>query len=925
MNKCFHFQVFRRLCAITALVAMAALSPVSARAQVVISQIYAGANGADSSFRSDYIELFNRGPVAVDLSNWSVQYCAATTRSWSKTNLSGSIAPGSYFLIQEATGVGDFAIPTPDVAGGTINLATASGKVALVASQTLLEIYGYFPPGLTGTPGVNGATDMNAIVDFVGYGATTPDIYGYEGTGPTGAPLSTTTAVFRMNGGCTDTNDNSADFDSPTDPAPRNSLSPTHSCTGISVNGACCFGNGTCIYVTASACTGASGTYAGDYIACAPGSYTLTSTPATLIDISGTGDDITGAGADSFVTPFQTLPFPINYYGQQSTGFRVDSNGWLTLSSADGLSNSNNVDFPAFSQPVAILAPYWDDLTTAVSGHIYSQTSGTAPNRQFIVQFDKLPYHNNAGSGTNTSQIIFNESSQVIEFRYGTIVANGATYPGGTAVASFSAGIKDLSSANGVNLPPASLGTGGQNAARQFTPSGQCPTTGACCRLSVCFPATSLSCLVGGGAYSGDGVACTASVCSTGACCQQGGMCTTASHGPCTFGGGLYQGDGQGCGTTPCPANGSCCIGIACTVTFGPVQGQCTAAQGGFWTSSGSCTTNLCAGSCCNTATYLCTLVTSAAACGAGNTFSQLGTTCTTNPCPLPINDDCTGAIVYPPASLGTTILGGNGSSNSNESPTPPPCIQNSFSRGVWYVFTPTNGHQYEVTTCSALTTYDTTLYVYSGSCDALTCVYGNVQANPPCTIRHDAATIDWCASPGTTYYILITSSAGTGAFGLTISDLGISEACPGACCTGNACSITTGPTACTSGGGVFHAGVIVCDVNTCAPAGVCCRGATCTTAITSQANCTVASGSNAGAVFASAAVCNAAGNTQSPCCYANYNKSGGITVGDIFDFLNDWFGGRKYAVMGGDGDTGTLSVQNIFDFLNAWFSGGCS
>jgi hypothetical protein len=102
---------------------------------------------------------------------------------------------------------------------------------------------------------------------------------------------------------------------------------------------------------------------------------------------------------------------------------------------------------------------------------------------------------------------------------------------------------------------------------------------------------------------------------------------------------------------------------------------------------------------------------------------------------------------------------------------------------------------------------------------------------------------------------------------------------------------------------------------------GVCCRGATCNTSVT-QANCT--GDGLAGGFFAASAACNTPGNSTNPCCYPDYNKTGGITVGDIFDFLNDWFGGSKFAILGGDGNSGTLSVQNIFDFLNAWFAGGC-
>jgi hypothetical protein len=103
---------------------------------------------------------------------------------------------------------------------------------------------------------------------------------------------------------------------------------------------------------------------------------------------------------------------------------------------------------------------------------------------------------------------------------------------------------------------------------------------------------------------------------------------------------------------------------------------------------------------------------------------------------------------------------------------------------------------------------------------------------------------------------------------------------------------------------------------------GVCCRGATCNASVI-QANC-VGSGT-AGAVFATTSgACNAGDSTTTPCCYADYNKTGGITVADIFDYLNSWFAGSLYAKVGGDGASGTLAVQDIFDFLNAWFAGGC-
>jgi hypothetical protein len=53
--------------------------------------------------------------------------------------------------------------------------------------------------------------------------------------------------------------------------------------------------------------------------------------------------------------------------------------------------------------------------------------------------------------------------------------------------------------------------------------------------------------------------------------------------------------------------------------------------------------------------------------------------------------------------------------------------------------------------------------------------------------------------------------------------------------------------------------------------------------------------------------------------CRADYNCSGAITVQDIFDFLDDWFGSDLFADFNA---SGTLTVQDVFDYLDAWFIG---
>ncbi len=177
---------------------------------VVISQVYGGGGNSGATFKNDFIELYNLGSTAVDLTDWSVQYGSAGGSTWTnRTNLSGTIQPGHYYLVQEAAGAGGTVfLPTPN-ATGTIALSANAGKVALVSSTTALS--GSCPSG-------------GQIIDFVGYGNTSGNTANCSETGP--APtLSNTTAALRIGSPPTDTDDNGADFVAGT-PNPRNSAWP---------------------------------------------------------------------------------------------------------------------------------------------------------------------------------------------------------------------------------------------------------------------------------------------------------------------------------------------------------------------------------------------------------------------------------------------------------------------------------------------------------------------------------------------------------------------------------------------------------------------------------------------------------------------------------------------------------------------------
>jgi uncharacterized protein len=212
----------RALAAVVAAFLILAARASAQSPDIVISQVYGGGGNSGSTLTNDFIELFNRGATTVPVEGWSVQYASSGGSSWQRTNLTGSIEPGQYYLVQEGQGAGG-TTPLPDAdASGSIAMAATAGKVALLTNTTLLTC-GNATAGLcAGNP---------AIRDFVGYGSAASE----SETAPTHT-LSNTTAALRGQSGCVDTDDNSADFTEGT-PTPRNTASPRGDCGAPAVSG----------------------------------------------------------------------------------------------------------------------------------------------------------------------------------------------------------------------------------------------------------------------------------------------------------------------------------------------------------------------------------------------------------------------------------------------------------------------------------------------------------------------------------------------------------------------------------------------------------------------------------------------------------------------------------------------------------------
>ena len=154
-----------------------------ATSNVVVSQVFAGGGNAGATYTNDFVELFNRGASAVDLTGWTVQYASASSTSWQATALAGLDRPGPL-------------LPRPARVHGRGRLAAAGGRRDRNDEPRERRRQGRARARRGGAHLRRAAGSCSSapfVEDLVGYGSATD----YEGAGPAPALGSTTAAVAR--------------------------------------------------------------------------------------------------------------------------------------------------------------------------------------------------------------------------------------------------------------------------------------------------------------------------------------------------------------------------------------------------------------------------------------------------------------------------------------------------------------------------------------------------------------------------------------------------------------------------------------------------------------------------------------------------------------------------------------------------------
>lgn len=172
------------------------LFSVQISAQIVINEVYPGGGNSGATYNADFVELYNSGGSAVNLTAYKIWYATATGTFNSSVSLTGTIPAAGYYLVQTTNpGTNGVALPTPDQASASPALASTRGNILLTDSTFALGSGFACPAGGTG-----------GVIDRVGYGTGACP----ENTASS-APGNNSNSIQRTPAG-SDTDNNSVDF-----------------------------------------------------------------------------------------------------------------------------------------------------------------------------------------------------------------------------------------------------------------------------------------------------------------------------------------------------------------------------------------------------------------------------------------------------------------------------------------------------------------------------------------------------------------------------------------------------------------------------------------------------------------------------------------------------------------------------------------
>jgi hypothetical protein len=202
--------------------------------------------------------------------------------------------------------------------------------------------------------------------------------------------------------------------------------------------------------------------------------------PACTVTTGATvllGPATTPVFSDDAVSTTVALPFSFSLAGAATTHFAVSTNGYAQLfASVSGriVSKYDNDPIPTVDEPNGLIAPFWEDIYHVSNGAtslVQTLVTGTAPNRTLTIEWAQVSLQLLAARGAVlTFQAQLHESTNVVEFHYCTLNANG----GGTQLetgSSATVGLENLTGTDGVQHSYNRVNAVSTATALRFTPN----------------------------------------------------------------------------------------------------------------------------------------------------------------------------------------------------------------------------------------------------------------------------------------------------------------------------------------------------------------------------------------------------------------------------------------------------------------------
>jgi hypothetical protein len=158
-----------------------------------------------------------------------------------------------------------------------------------------------------------------------------------------------------------------------------------------------------------------------------PTSYSFTAVTAGLEDMSSGTTTLIGPGTDDSNSGMTGIGFNFYFDGVAFTHYGVNGNGLLKLGVPPIGSSLLNSIATTLNAPK--IMPYWDNLCVGTNGKVHAKTTGSAPARKLVVEFQNMQITRGggcAGAGNGTFQLWLFETTGVIQFVYGALPAAAA-------------------------------------------------------------------------------------------------------------------------------------------------------------------------------------------------------------------------------------------------------------------------------------------------------------------------------------------------------------------------------------------------------------------------------------------------------------------------------------------------------------------